>query len=172
MQPQFSDIVRAHLPAAYNLARWLVRNPSLAEDVVQDAMLRALKYFPSFRGENARAWLLQIVRNVAYATTQQAPRMTTFADFHSVEMAEQTLLNFPDAAADPEAVLAKSQDAGYLDELLSRLPIELRECIVLRELEELSYREIADITATPMGTVMSRLWRARQLLMQAARREP
>ena len=72
MQPDFADIVRAHLPAAYNLARWLVRDASAAEDVVQDAMLRALKYFPSFRGENARAWLLQIVRNAAYAAQQQS----------------------------------------------------------------------------------------------------
>jgi len=166
MQPDFTDIARTHLPAAYNLARWLVRDASLAEDVVQDAMLRALKYFPSFRGENARAWLLQIVRNVAYATQQQS-RAARFVDLRPEDVEQ----NIGGLQGDPEALLARAQEEGYLDQLLNGLPIELRECMVLRELEELSYREIADITAVPMGTVMSRLWRARRLLMQAARRD-
>jgi RNA polymerase sigma-70 factor (ECF subfamily) len=167
MQPDFTDIVRAHLPAAYNLARWLVHDAAAAEDVVQDAMLRALKYFPSFRGENARAWLLQIVRHAAYAT-QQASRAARFADLRAEDIEQDA----EDHAHNPEALLTRAQEEGYLDKLLNELPLELRECIVLRELEELSYREISDITGVPMGTVMSRLWRSRQLLMQAARRNP
>jgi RNA polymerase sigma-70 factor (ECF subfamily) len=154
------------MPAAYNLARWLVRDTATAEDVVQDAMLRALKYFPSFRGDNARAWLLQIVRNAAYATQQQA-RASRYSDLRPEDL-EQSV---EDTSDNPETLLAKVQEEGYLDKLLGDLPLELRECIVLRELEELSYREIADITGVPMGTVMSRLWRARQLLMQTARRK-
>lgn len=154
----FDEVVLPHLDAAYNLALWLVRDRVLAQDVVQDASVRALGYFGSFRGGDGRAWLLRIVRRAAYdamgarAAARRLPR-----DGEAVV----------DPADDPEAALVQAQSRSILDRAIARLPVELRECLVLRELEELSYKEIASITGAPVGTVMSRLWRARQLLLQA-----
>ena len=156
----FEDVVLPHLDAAYNFACWLVGDPTLAEDVVQDATVRALRYFGSYRGQNARAWLLRIVRNTAHEA--RAAR------------AQQAAVSLDDAAAvadpadDPEAALRQCQDRALLADALAGLPVELRECLVLRELEELSYKEIAQVTEIPIGTVMSRLWRARQALLPAA----
>jgi RNA polymerase sigma-70 factor, ECF subfamily len=162
-EASFERVVLPHLDSAHNVARWLVRDASLAEDVVQDSMLRALSYYAGFRGGDARPWLLQIVRNVAYSAlakrTQRAE--TRFEDEGPGEDA-------PDPADDPEASLAKVQDLRQLDRALAALPAELRECIVLKELEGLSYKKIALITGVPIGTVMSRLWRARQGLMRQA----
>lgn len=147
-----------HLNSAHNVARWLVRDPSLAEDVVQDAMLRALSYYAGFRGDDARAWLLQIVRNVAYATlAARKKRAEATLDEDSQEL--------PDLADNPETALTKLQGLKLLEQKLAAMPLELRECLVLRELEGCSYKEIARVTETPIGTVMSRLWRARQSLM-------
>ena len=158
-RPGFEDVVLPHLDAAYGLARWLLRDPALAQDVVQDAMVRALRYFGSFRGGDARAWVLQIVRNAAYEAIR-ARRV-------EVPLSEA----LPTGAADPEAACATQEESGQLEAALGRLPMELRECLVLRELEEMSYREIAEVTGAPIGTVMSRLWRARQLLVGKAGKE-
>ena len=159
--PEFRELAAAHLQSAYNLARWLVRDPALADDVVQDAMLRALRYYHGFRGENARAWLLQIVRNVALTRLKRGSEEEV-TDEHSAATAES-------AHDGPELALMRQDDQRLLQKLLGSLPVELRECLVLREIEELSYKEIARVVDAPIGTVMSRLWRARQLLVQAAR---
>jgi RNA polymerase sigma-70 factor (ECF subfamily) len=169
---RFHADVLVHLDAAHNLARWLMRNPVEAEDVVQEAVLRAFSYFPSFRGENARAWLLQIVRNAAYATMKrnQGIRMVKLHVDGDPEGPDQSV-DLIDPSGDPESLLIQGDAQRQVDALLQRLPAELRECVILRELEELSYREIAEITAVPIGTVMSRLWRARRLLSEAASAE-
>ncbi len=158
----FEQVVLPHLDAAYNLARWLVRDPSLAEDVVQDAVLRALQYFASFRGDGGggRAWLLQIVRNAAYAAVKGKRTGT------EVPLDTDDAMALPDPGPGPEAQLAQRQDLQQLDQALAALPMELRECLILCELERLSYKDIARVTGVPIGTVMSRLWRARQALMR------
>jgi len=157
----FATVMLPHLDAATSLARWLLRDQAEAEDAVQDACLRAITYHASFRGENPRAWLLRIVRNVVHerlrarATRAEAPL--------GVE-GEAGFIDLPDPSPGPDAVLSGRQDAARLEAALAALPAELRECLVLCELEELSYREIAHITDVPIGTVMSRLWRARRML--------
>ncbi|ONG44673.1 hypothetical protein BKE38_27555 [Pseudoroseomonas deserti] len=153
-------MVLAHLDAAYGLARWLVRDPHLAEDVVQEAVLRGLSYFASFRGEDGRGWFLRIVRNTAY--TMLAARR------QGEGLEEAAVLDLPDQADGPDAALSRQQDAARLEQALAALPVELRECLVLKEIEELSYKEIARITGVPVGTVMSRLWRARRALLAQA----
>ena len=147
-----------HLGAAYNLARWLTKNEHDAEDIVQDAYLRAIRHFGTFQGGEGRAWLLTIVRNRCYDSARQKgvrERTTLF---------DEELHNTRQATPDPESSLLQKERAGLLQEALAGLPFELREVLVLRELEELSYKEIADITRIPMGTVMSRLSRARRQL--------
>ena len=163
----FEAVVLPHLDAAYNLARWLVRDPVAAEDVVQEAMLRALSYFSSFRGVNPRAWLLQIVRNTIYAARERdsrAPFVAIGREGEEATVDEDTLVSEAD---DPETALIHTRRDRQVQELIAALPAELRETLVLRELEELSYKEIADITRTPIGTVMSRLFRARHFLARA-----
>jgi len=164
----FEQVMLPHLDAAYNLARWLVRDPSIAEDVVQDAYERACKYFAAFRGGSGRAWLLQIVRNAAYSTLK-ARRLgmevslssgTRAADEDGVDM------DMPDPSPGPEATLAQRQDLAALDDALNALPVAWRECLILREVEALSYKEMARIMDVPIGTVMSRLSRARQALQR------
>lgn len=167
-QGHFEQIVMPHFTSAYNLARWLVRDQTLAEDIVQDAMLRALSYFGSYKGGDARSWLLRIVRNVAYDGMAARRRGGTASlddpgpDTHGEPLAMQ----IADPGDDPEAHLVRSETSARLDQALAALPAELRECIVLHELEELSYKEVAHVTGVPIGTVMSRLWRARQALMR------
>lgn len=146
-----------HLDAAYGLARWLVRHDQDAEDVVQEAFLRALQFFRGFQGDSARAWLLQIVRNTCYtwlARHRAAPAAT------SAEMLEDV----PAIETTPEAQFALKEDRQLLMRAIAALPVEFREAIVLRELEGLSYKEIARIAEIPLGTVMSRLARAREQL--------
>lgn len=154
--PDFERVVLPHLDAAHNLARWLVRDPGLAQDVVQDAAVRAISAYPGYRGGDARAWWLRIVRNVAYDMLAARRRMA------GVPVDEA----LADTAATPEAALGQRKSHAELDRTLAALPPELREALVLRELEGLSYKEIAVVTGVPVGTVMSRLWRARQALLR------
>ncbi len=167
--PSFDRVALPHLDAAYNLARWLTRDPTEAEDVVQDALLRAVKYFPSFNGGDGRAWLLRIVRNVAYdrLTARRDGGTVPLESSDDEEVGPADYLRDP--GDDPETALSRKQDRAQLDTLLAALPLELREAVVLCDLEEMSYREIAAVIGVPIGTVMSRLWRGRRALMRAAK---
>jgi RNA polymerase sigma factor (sigma-70 family) len=157
---QFEGLISPHLDAAYNLARWLVRNDQDAEDMVQEACLRALKFFGGFRGADGRAWLLTIVRNTCYTWLRQHRA-------HELDMPLNADSYSPDCDAfNPEAVVQRSADSQLLRQALEDLPVEFREVIVLRELEELPYKTIATIADIPIGTVMSRLARARRRLQQ------
>jgi RNA polymerase sigma-70 factor (ECF subfamily) len=165
----FEQLIMPHLDAAYNLARWLMQDVTAAEDVVQDAVLRALTYFGSYKGGNARAWFLRVVRNVAYGAlaAQRRGGMTSLDDAGLTAEGNSFAMEIADPADDPEVTLARSESFVRLDQALAALPEELRECLVLHELEEFSYKEVAHITDVPIGTVMSRLWRARQVLMRS-----
>ena len=158
--PLFEATVLPHLNAAYNFARWLLRDESGAEDVVQESYLRALKYFSGYHGGDSRAWLLAIVRNTSYNWLQQNRSRELM---NPIDDATEAL-----AATDtnPETVLLQRIDHNLLREALSELPIEFREVLILREMEELSYKEIAAFADLPIGTVMSRLARARARLQQ------
>jgi len=158
---RFEQAILPHQDAAYNLARWLTRNDQDAEDVVQEAYLRAFKFFDGFHGRDSRAWLLTIVRNTCYTWLQQnrAHGLTTSFD-EEIHSANGNVFN-------PERLLLQSTDNQLLRQALEELPIEFREVLILRELEGLSYKEIGDIAGIPVGTVMSRLARARQRLQQS-----
>ena len=164
----FEQVMLPHLDAAYNLARWLVRDSSIAEDVVQDAYERACKYFAAFRGGSGRAWLLQIIRNAAYSTLKAQRRRMEVSLSSGMRAADEdgVEMDIPDSSAGPEATLAKRQDLAALDDALNALPVGWRECLILREVEELSYKEMARIMDVPIGTIMSRLSRARQALQR------
>jgi len=172
-QCDFEQIMLPHLDAAYNLARWLVRDASIAEDVVQDAYERACRYFSAFRGGPGRAWLLQIVRNAAYSTLKtQRQRMEVSLSAGMHAAAEDSLIaDVPDSSPDPETTVAQRQDLAALDDALNALPVAWRECLILREVEELSYKEMARTMEVPIGTVMSRLSRARQALQREVVRD-
>ena len=169
----FEQIMLPHLDAAYNLARWLVRDPTIAEDVVQDAYERACKYFAAFRGGSARAWLLQIVRNAAYSTlkAQRRPMEGSLSSGMRAADEDGAEMDMPDSSLGPEAALVQRQDLAALNGALNALPVAWRECLILREVEELSYKEMARITGVPIETVMSRLSRARQALQFGKDRE-
>jgi RNA polymerase sigma-70 factor (ECF subfamily) len=154
----FEQSVLPHLNAAYNLARWLTRSATDAEDLVQEAYLRAFRSFETFQGQDARAWLLAIVRNTCFTWMRKK------GDQPAIEFDEQ--IHGPEDAPDAESILLNEAALGSLQNCLEALPLEYREAIVLRELEELSYREISDIARVPIGTVMSRLARARRRLQQ------
>jgi RNA polymerase sigma factor (sigma-70 family) len=167
----FERIVLLHLDATYNLARWLVADATLAEDVVQDSVVHDANYFGSHRGGDARAWLLQIVRNNAYSALGARKRsgMTGLDSMEPGPDGEHPALQVPDPADDSEAALDHREDLTRLnrtrlDRALAALPVELRECLVRQELEDLSYKEIAHVTDVPIETVMSQLWRARRAL--------
>jgi RNA polymerase sigma factor (sigma-70 family) len=156
---RFEESIVPHLAAAYNFARWLTKDDRDAEDVVQEAYLRAFRFFGGFHGGDGRAWLLTIVRNTFYTWLQQN-RSHEFAPLD--DETQQVESDEPS----PEASLISSADSKLLARALEELPMEFREAIVLRELEGLSYKEIADLIDIPLGTVMSRLARARKRLQQ------
>jgi RNA polymerase sigma-70 factor (ECF subfamily) len=164
----FERVVLPHLDAAYNLARWLMRDGEAAEDVLQEAMVRALTYFASFKGINPRAWLLQIVRHAAYGSMALNRGVETVP---ITDESGEAIAELVSADDDPETALLRTRESRRVRDLIAALPVELREALVLREFEELSYKDIAEATQTPIGTVMSRLWRARQLLARAAEAE-
>lgn len=154
----FERAVVPHLGSAYNLARWLIRNDQDAEDLVQEACLRALKAFEGFRGGDARAWLLTIVRNRCYSWLRENRLQELNAAF------DEEIHTTEEHSRSPEALLLQGASARQVQDALEALPPEFREAIVLRELEGLSYSEIAGLCGVPVGTVMSRLARARQRL--------
>jgi RNA polymerase sigma-70 factor (ECF subfamily) len=158
-QVRFEQLVLPHLDAAFNLARWLLRSQADAEDVAQDAILRSYKFFPSFRGGDARAWLLRIVRNTCYSWMEKNSREGNMTEFD-----EET---HGPASPSPEETAIAGQDRARLIRALESLSPRAREVLVLRELEGCSYKEIAAITSIPMGTVMSSLSRARRQLLSA-----
>ncbi len=155
---RFEQSVLPHLDAAYNLARWLTRNEQDAEDMAQESYLRAFKFFDGFRGTDARAWLLAIVRNTCYTWLQQNRGRETMASF------DEEIHTIENEASNPAKLVLKSDDREMLKEALEELPVEFREVVVLRDLEELSYKQVAEIANIPLGTVMSRLARARERL--------
>jgi RNA polymerase sigma factor (sigma-70 family) len=165
----FSEVVMPHLDDAYSLARWLAGNPHDADDIVQEACLRAFRGIGQFAGGSARAWLLAIVRNTAHTLLARRRNALVVAT-DDLAAAEISAGDDPDQIS-PEAALIAKADAAVLDAAISSLPPAFRETLVLRDVNGLSYREIAAVTATPIGTVMSRLARARKLLMTAIGKE-
>lgn len=161
---RFEILVLPHLNAAYNLARWLVRCDQDAHDIVQEAYLRAFRFFDGLHGENGRAWLLGIVRNTFYTWLEQHHKydanMSFDEEMHSLEDSATV-----QPYSNPESILERADGKRLLNQALARLPLEFREVVVLRDLEDLSYKEIAEISAIPIGTVMSRLARGRKLLL-------
>ena len=146
-----------HMDAAYNLARWLSRSPTDAEDIVQDAMLRAFRAFDGYRGENIRPWLLTIVRNCWRNRAIEAHRGHV-----PLPMEDDRALAFD--GPDPETQALGASEGRRLEAVIASLPEDFRTVLILREMEEMTYREIAEATGAPIGTVMSRLARARALL--------
>jgi RNA polymerase sigma factor (sigma-70 family) len=161
---RFQQLALPHLDAAYNLARWLSGNAGDADDVVQEAFVRAFRFFDTFRGENARPWLLAIVRRTWYTEWRRRANSLEVApfdeEFDETSAFEETCSGY----ADPQTLLMQGEHARLVREALERLPVEFREVLILRELEDMSYRDIAVIADLPVGTVMSRLARGRRKL--------
>lgn len=161
--PTFDEVFLPHLSAAYNLAHWLTRNKQDAEDVVQEAYLRAFRFFSGFRGGDGRAWLLKIVRNTCYTWLETNRPLQQAAEF------DESFFSTDSGTPNPEQSLLQNDNGELVRKALQRLPANFREVLILRELEGMSYEEIADITGKPAGTVMSRLSRGRERLRQALR---
>jgi len=159
-QLRFRREILPHLDAAYNLARWIVGSDADAQDVVQDAILRAFKSFDRWRGGNAHAWLLTIVRNCSYTCRQNNRRQREIIEFDETSQ-------IGDRSVEPSTMLIRRLDSAVLHAAITELPAEYREVIVLREFEQLEYKQIADVVGVPIGTVMSRLARARERLRVA-----
>ena len=156
---RFEQLVLPHVDAAFNLARWLLRRREDAEEVAQEALLRACRFFRGFHGGDARAWLLQIVRNTCYSWLEKNRPRELMVEF------DEEL--HPQAVSTPESMAIANEDRERLSRALESLPPHFREILVLRELEGCSYKEIAAITSIPIGTVMSSLSRARRQLHSA-----
>jgi RNA polymerase sigma-70 factor (ECF subfamily) len=156
----FEKTILPHLDAAYNLARWLTGNEHDARDMVQESCLRAFKFFGGFRGGDARSWFLTIVRNTVYSWLQR--RQKSEHVFHPEEEMEK----FEDVSVNPEQIFERNANIEAVRAAIAQLPAEFREAIVLREMENYSYKEIADITGVQIGTVMSRLARGRRQLQR------
>jgi RNA polymerase sigma-70 factor, ECF subfamily len=169
---RFEAVALPHMDTAYNLARWLTGDAHDAADVAQDAMLRAFRFFDAFHGGDARAWVLRIVRNTYYSSLRRTRARGSPVEFddelHSLED-DAAISNA--RAGDPQDIVSRAQSIRRVDAELSRLPVEYREVLVLREVEDLSYREIAELLEVPIGTVMSRLSRARRWLADRLRDE-
>ena len=159
---RFEQLVLPHFDAGYNLARWLARSSQDAEDVVQEACMRALKYLGSLRGSDARAWFLAIVRHAFYDWCKRNRPVEMIPDDGTAGD-----LTADAAAIDPEQAALRSAESRSLAEAVAQLPLAFREVLILRELEDLSYKEIAHVAGIPIGTVMSRLARARSLLRRS-----
>lgn len=157
---QFEQIILPHLDAAHNLARWLTGNDEDAQDVTQEAYLRAFRFFDGFRGGNARSWILTIVRNTFYNWLGKNRPDEVVAG------SEAELDAMEDPSADPKSLQSRVANIEIVRKAIESLPVEYREIIVLRELEDCSYKEIADVSGIPIGTVMSRLARARKQLQE------
>jgi RNA polymerase sigma-70 factor (ECF subfamily) len=159
--PNFEQVVLPHLDAAYNLARWLARNEQDAQDIVQEAYLRAFRFFPAFRGGDARSWIMKIVRNTCYTWLRENRLSPGAVEF------DENLLPPDSRGLNPEQVVLQNDSGTLVRKALERLPTNFREVLVLRELDGMSYKEIAEITGMAAGTVMSSLSRARGRLRQA-----
>ncbi|HEY6243814.1 MAG TPA: sigma-70 family RNA polymerase sigma factor [Pyrinomonadaceae bacterium] len=157
----FEEAFLPHLNAAYNLARWLTRNPDDAQDIVQEAYLRAFRFFGGFHGSDGRSWFLTIVRNISYTWLKQNKSRELVTAF------DDNLYLNESAAPDPETSQVLKSESEMVLAAVDQLPLEFREVIVLRELEELSYKEISELLNIPIGTVMSRLARARKRLQKS-----
>ena len=160
----FEETVLPHLDAAFNYARWLAKNETEAEDVVQDACVRAMRFFSSLRDEDARPWLLAIVRNTWYSRVSRRASTT--------EAALGTTGDEPDDALDPEERLLQQHTVERVRAAIEQLPADYREVLVLREMEGMSYKEIAAVVQVPIGTVMSRLARSRERLLAILKLSP
>jgi RNA polymerase sigma-70 factor (ECF subfamily) len=159
--PNFEQAVLQHVDVAYNLARWLTRNEQDAQDVVQEAFLRAFRFFPGFRGGDARAWLLKIVRNTCYTWLRANRPLQDATEF------DENLCPADYHAPNPEELVLQNDSSTLVRKALENLPTSFREVLILREIEGMSYREIASISGMPVGTVMSSLSRARACLRQS-----
>jgi RNA polymerase sigma-70 factor (ECF subfamily) len=159
--PNFEQTVLPHLDAAYNLARWLTRNQQDAQDAVQEACLRAFRFFSTFQGGDARAWFMKIVRNACYTLLHANRSLQDAAEF------DENAFSPDPRTPNPEEAVLQGDSSALLRKALEKLPPNFREVLILREIEEMSYREIAEITGMPAGTVMSSISRARHRLRQA-----
>ncbi|HWY69365.1 MAG TPA: sigma-70 family RNA polymerase sigma factor [Terriglobales bacterium] len=157
---RFEALVLPHLDSAFNLARWMARNTTDAEDVAQEAMMRAFRFFDTFRGEDARVWLLTIVRNTYLTWVRRQLPQQNSAEF------DERLHTDIETALTPESEFLRQATAEQVRRAIENLPAEFREVILMRELEQLSYKEIAAVTRSPLGTVMSRISRGRSMLRQ------
>jgi RNA polymerase sigma factor (sigma-70 family) len=161
----FEQLILPHLNAAYNLARWLTRNEPDAQDVVQEAYLRAFRFFGGYQGGDAKSWLLTVVRNTFYTWRHREKRMETIP---FDEITHSPHLSAAGETPNAEQQLVHEARADALRACIEALPLEYREVLVMRELEEMPYRQIAEVVALPIGTVMSRLSRARKRLEECA----
>jgi RNA polymerase sigma-70 factor, ECF subfamily len=166
---RFEQTVLPHLDAAYHLARWLTRNDHDAEDVVQEAFMRAMRYFDRMKGNEARPWLLAIVRNTCYSWLEKnrPADLVALDDAGPLAADGETPWQPSGPETNPEVILLQSANRKLVNQALEELPVAFREVIVMREIEDLSYKEIASIAGIPAGTVMSRLSRGREMLRQA-----
>jgi len=165
---RFAAAALPHLDAAYNLARWLSGSASDADDIVQDAYLRAFRFFHSFHGDNARAWLLAIVRNTWFTEWRRRRDAGDGTPYDDMLHGDERLPGWiDDIGSSPETLAVRREDVHLVRRALEQLPVDYREVLVLRELEDMSYRDIAVVAGIPIGTVMSRLSRGRHLLSAA-----
>ena len=164
---RFRDAALPHLDDLYTLARYLMRNPTDAEDAVQECYLRALRHFDSYRGPAMKPWLLAILRNVCNAEFARRGKEEVPTDFAQDESVAEDMPMWQEPQASPEKLILRQQDSATIRRLVADLPEPFRETIVLREVNDLSYQEIAEVAGVPVGTVMSRLARARAMLRSA-----